>query len=386
MPRELKLFILTTIAYGTAISIYNSIFSNFLDDTLSLSATQRTFLEFPRELPGLLLVIFTSLFSALCSRRLGVLAMILNCVGAIVLGFFSKSFGIMCVWLFIFSLGDHLFLPVNTTISMELAKDGHTGERLGQLNSIKNAATIFGAFLVMIGFKFLDFTYQKSFILAGIGFLLAAALLLSMKRSKPAQAKSYFKIHKEYRLYYLMAVLYGTRKQVFLTFAPWVIVTIFHKPTEVLATLMTIGGVIGILFQPFLGHAIDKFGEKKVLMVESFSLIFVCLFYGFSPILLGKGNTAFLILCVCYLLDQMLFSVSIARNTYLKKIAVRPEDIQPTITTGISMDHVFSISAALIGGIVWDKIGFEYVFLFGAFVALCNFVVATRIRVTKEAV
>jgi len=38
-------------------------------------------------------------------------------------------------------------------------------------------------------------------------------------------------------LYYWLAILYGTRKQIFITFAPWVLITIYKQPTQTIATL-----------------------------------------------------------------------------------------------------------------------------------------------------
>lgn len=164
--------------------------------------------------------------------------------------------------------------------------------------------------------------------------------------------------------------------------APWVIVTIFNKPTQTLATLYTIGGIIGILFQPLLGKTIDKLGERFVLTTEAVALVFVCLGYGFSRSIFPE-NTAFLITCVCYLLDQMLFSVSMARSTYMKKIALDPADIQPALSAAVSVDHVFSISIALLGGVIWNQFGFQYVFLLGMVIAFSNFFVARLIRLPK---
>jgi len=52
--------------------------------------------------------------------------------------------------------------------------------------------------------------------------------------------------------------------------------------TAILATLLTIAGIAGIVFQPYLGKAVDALGEKFVLGCEAFSLIFVCAGYGLS--------------------------------------------------------------------------------------------------------
>ncbi|HQP31658.1 MAG TPA: MFS transporter, partial [Deltaproteobacteria bacterium] len=189
----------------------------------------------------------------------------------------------------------------------------------------------------------------------------------------------HLKLYRPYRLYYVLSVLYGSRKQLFLTFAPWVLVTVFHEPTQTIATLLTLGGVIGILFQPLLGRAIDHLGERMVLCAEAFLLIFVCFGYGFAKFLVS-GHTAFLIVCGCFLLDQMLMSVNMARATYIKKIALDPAHIQPALTASVSIDHVFSILVALLGGVVWNCYGFQYVFLMGACIALLNFLAALRVR------
>ena len=175
-------------------------------------------------------------------------------------------------------------------------------------------------------------------------------------------------------------MLYGSRKQIFLTFAPWVLVTVFHQPTQTIATLFLIGGMIGIVFQPLLGWATDRLGERIVMLSESVLLVFVCLGYGFARFLVSE-NTAFLIACVCFLVDQMLMSVNIARSTYIKKIALHPSHVQPALTMSVSIDHIFSIIVALLGGVIWDALGFQYVFLLGALIAVGNLIAALYIRI-----
>ena len=182
----------------------------------------------------------------------------------------------------------------------------------------------------------------------------------------------------------MLAVLYGSRKQLFITFAPWVLVTIFRQPTQLLATLLFIGGIIGILFQPLLGWMIDRFGERVVLASEAVLLVFVCFGYGFSRTWFPE-NTAFLVVCGCFLLDQMLMSVGMARSTYMKKIALQPSDVQPALTLAVTIDHVFSISVALLGGLIWNVFGFQYVFLMGTVIALINLGVALQVRLPRHA-
>jgi predicted MFS family arabinose efflux permease len=262
IPRELKFFALASIVMGIAYSIYDSTFNNFVNDRFALTGFQRSLMELPRELPGFLVVFISALLWFLCSRRLGGFALLLGAVGILLIGYSSPTYAILLLNLFIYSVGQHLFIPLSSSIGMELAHEGQTGRRLGQLNALRNFATILGSFVVFLGFRYLGFHYQHSFFLTAVGLVLAAIFMFQMKPVAVQKPKTFLKLHKEYRLYYLLNILTGSRKQIFMTFAPWVIVTIFKQPTQTIATLMTLGGVIGILFQPVLGRAIDRFGEN----------------------------------------------------------------------------------------------------------------------------
>lgn len=385
MPRELKLFVAVSLLMGTAFSVFDSTFNNFINESFSITGFQRSLLELPREMPGFLVVFFSAMLSFLCSRRLGVFALLLSMLGAVLIGFSSSTYGFMMVCLFIYSSGQHLFLPLTSSIGMELAHEGQTGRRLGQLNAIRNFATILGSFLVFLGFRFFSFRFQHSFLLTAVGLALAALLMFMMRPDVSEKPKTFLKLHKEYRLYYVLNFISGSRKQIFITFAPWVIVNVFKQPTQTIATLMTIGGVIGILFQPVLGRAIDRFGERLILKLEAVLLVVVCLGYGLSKFLFPE-RTAFILICVFYLLDQMLMSVNMARSMYMKKIALKPEDIQPALTAGLTIDHVFSLSIALLGGVIWNAFGFQYVFLIGVVIAGLGYLAASRVQAIRRPV
>ena len=330
IPRELRLFIGASLAMGMAYSMFDATFNNFLDDRYALTGFQRSFLELPRELPGFLVVFVSAALWFLCSRRLGAASMLLGVVGALLIGFASPAFAFLVVWLFVYSLGQHMFFPLSATIGMELAQEGKTGQRLGQLNAVRNLAAIIGAFLVVVGFRYLNLTFEHTFLIIAIALAVAAYLMFSMRPTRPQRPKTFFTLHREYRLYYLLNVLHGSRKQLFITFAPWVLVTVFQQPTQLIATLLMIGGIIGIVFQPILGLTIDRLGERAVLAAEALFLVVVCFGYGFSKFLFSE-HIAFLIVCVCFLLDQMLMSVGMARSTYMKKIALQPDDVQPAL-------------------------------------------------------
>ncbi|MFH0789443.1 MAG: MFS transporter [Pseudomonadota bacterium] len=378
--RDMLFFISGLAMIGFAESMVNAVFNNFLNETFSLSSFQRTFLELPRELPGFSVIFVSAVLFFVRSRRLATIAALAGAGGLILMAFFSVTFHWMFAWLFILSLGQHMFMPLNTSIGMELAREGQTGKRLGQFNAIRNFVFVIGGFFTFLGFKYLHFTFQISFLFAALFYFFAALMFFAMHPGKAHPPAYHLTFHKEYRLYYWLSILFGTRKQIFLTFAPWVLVTVFNQPVTMLATLLTIGGFCGVIFQPLLGKAIDQLGEKTVLTMEAVLLIGVCLGYGFSRDFLPE-RAALIIVSLCFVMDQLLMSVNMARATYLKKIAVHPDHITPTLTMSVSLDHVFSISIALVGGVIWAAWGYQMVFLLGGCIALLNFISARFIRI-----
>ncbi|HOG63984.1 MAG TPA: MFS transporter, partial [Spirochaetota bacterium] len=348
--------------------------------TFTMGNFERGILELPRELPGLLVIFVSALLAFLCPRHLAVTANALTGLGMFLIAFFSSSFNTMLLWLFIGSVGQHLFFPLQSSIAMELAPEGHTGRVLGRLQSWGNMAGLAGSLVVWGGFRLAGFDFTTSFVIGGCGFFFAALMIALMSRDQPHPASSRFRLRREYGLFYWLTVLYGTRKQLFLTFAPWVLVTIFKEPTETIAILLFIGGVIGIFFKPWLGHLIDTRGERFVFTVEAILLIVICLGYAFASDLFIP-SVALVLTAICYVVDQLLVSAGMARATWLKKIALAPEDVQQTLTMGVSIDHVFSISIALIGGLLWHELGHSAVFLVGAGIAVVNLISARFVRV-----
>ena len=383
LPRDFQLFIVSIALIGFSQSMVNAVFNNYLNEVFRISDYQRGLLEMPREMPGFLVVFFSAVFFFLSSRRLAAFANLLAAAGIALIGLYSPVFSIMLVWLLIYSLGQHIFLPLNQSMGMDFAREGRTGKRLGQLTGAMNIAAIGGSFVIFVGFRFLDFDFSFSYLMAAAGFLGASILLFLMEPGHAHPAKTKFTMRREYGLFYWLNILYGTRKQLFLTFAPWVLIKIFDQKTEMVATLLTIGGVAGIFFNPFLGRAIDRYGERRILMGEAVVLIAVCLGYGFSRQLFHE-TAALYVAFACFISDQLLMSVSMARATYLQKIAVKPEDVPQTLTMGVTIDHIFSISIALVSGLIWEKMGYQYVFLLGAVIALINLFSASRVTTEKK--
>lgn len=372
------LFLAVGALTGLASGLHDTVFNNYLNDTFHISEVARGALEFPRELPGMLVALISGLLCFLPDTRLGAGAMLLMALGSCGLAFFSPVFGAMTFWMFINSAGSHLYMPVSTSIGVALAEKDAVGKRLGQLQGVNTAAMLLASLIIWVGFAKLNLSYSSVFILAALAAIGAALLLFKIKPQRKERTKVRIFLKKKYTLYYVLNVLFGTRKQVFLTFGPWVLIRIFGQSPATFAALALFGNVAGIFIKPLIGRAIDRFGEKRVITVESVLLIFVCLGYGFAE-RLGLGQYAVYLVFFCYMMDQWLYAVKMSHSTYLCKITDTPDDLTPTLAMGVSIDHLFAMIIPILGGWIWAKAGYEYVFVAAAVVALLSLIAARRI-------
>lgn len=373
--RELTVFILVGAFLGINTGLYEPTFNNYLNDTFRVSAVVRGGLEFPRELPGMLVALVSGLLFFLPDTRMGSFSLGLTALGLIGLAYFSPAFGFMAFWMVVNSLGTHLYMPLSTSIGVTLSEQGAVGRRLGQLQGISTAAMVLGSMVVWAGFSYFHLSYRAVFTIAAVCAAVAAVLLLKIPPRPRRSAKVRFVFKRRYSLFYLLNVLFGARKQVFLTFGPWVLIKIFHQTPAAFAALSMTGSIAGIVFKPMLGRAVDRFGERFIITLESLLLVLVCLGYGFSEGLLA-GNAALYLVFACYIMDQLLYAVNMARATYLHKIVDVPDDLTPTLSMGISLDHVVSMLIPIAGGVIWSLFGYQYVFLGAALIALFNLVAA----------
>ncbi len=380
----LILFAMSTLMMGIYSGLYDPSFNNYLAQVHNVSEVTRGALEFPRELPGFLVVfIFTALLF-LADTRIASISALLVALALWGQGFLAPNIAMVVIWMFIWSTGAHLYMAITQPIALRLATKGQEGRRLGQLGSLEALGAILGMMVVYWGASRYHISFAVLFGIAGGCALLASIGLFLIKPQPLTNASRRLVFKKKYTLFYILNILFGARKQIFLTFAPWVLIKVFHANIETFAILGFIGTVLSIFFRPLLGRAIDAWGEKLIIIMESSVLIIISILYGFSPNWFPT-QVAMLIIMACFICDQLLFSVRIARTTYLARIADKPEDIASTISMGLSMDHAVSMLIPLGGGLLWAHYGYLPVFLVSGGLAICNLVVATFIPDHKAA-
>ena len=394
MKKEIKIYfaILALTAFGLGLT--NNVISNFFKDAYQVTAYQRGFLEFPRELPGLISVFVIAALSFLSDIRISIISQVLSVIGIIALGIYTPSFNIMIIYIFINSLGMHLFFPLQDSIGMELAEKDNIGKRLGQFKGFFTGVQMLASIFVFIGFKagFMSFEtpIKTPFIIAGVLFFGVLVLLIMLDRivrvNHPHVKQSGYVFRKEYKYYYVLVILFGVQKQIMMVYGPWVLIELLSKKADTISILTVIGSFIGIFFIPAIGKWLDTYGVKKLMYVDALSFIGVYLVYGLLAMgyVNGSIKTAgigMLLAYAIFIIDRMSTQMGIVRTLYLRKIALKPSDVTPTLTLGQSMDHFVSIICAYLGGIIWVAWGPQYIFFLAAGFSLINLYVAYKIEV-----
>lgn len=188
----------------------------------------------------------------------------------------------MVGWLTIYSMGQHLYMPMSNSIGMSLATEGKMGIKLGQINSVNTAVFLATSLITALLFKLVPVNYRIAFLISTLSFLVAALFIFFMKPLSETRRGKRFVIRKEYKVFYGLSILFGARKQIFITFGPWVLIKVFGQGVSTFAILSFFIAGLGIVFKPLIGYLIDKTGERFVLAGEAIVLIFVCLGYAFS--------------------------------------------------------------------------------------------------------
>ena len=401
----LKFFFIIMALNGLALGLSDSLFSVYFSESYMIDAFQRGLIEIPRETPGIFIVLIISVLSFWGNLKLAIFANILSAVSILILGIFTPltmPFNIMLIFLFINSVGMHMFMPVGDSLTLSVASKGSLGSIMGKFRGTGTAFGMIAAILVFFGFRFNVFSFAPDapirwpFIISGAAFIGVIIMLCLVKRigkdlSKTSKTK--FIIRKEYTLFYIIAMLFGVRKQIMFVFGPWVLIELLGFGADTLAILSIVGAAIGIFFIPAVGKWIDKFGTGKVMAFEAAAFIVVFTAYGILSAGLAPGGfianvTALILFFVFALktLDIMSIQFGLVRSVYLRTIALHEDEVAPTLALGMSLDHILTIVSAVFCGWLWTTFGPMYVFFFAALLAVGNMIVARKISKNEKKV
>jgi len=365
---------------AAALSLNDSIFNNYLDDTFGLSANARGWLELPRETPGFLVFLTAGALAAAPLTRVGLVAALTYAAGMLGLALFGASFGPMMAMLLISSTGMHLLQPVGSTVALALGDEGSRGRRLGQMGAIGTLGAIAGTGFVWVVFDQAAPQYRLGFVCSAVLACVAGLIYASLRIPGLRKPRARIVLRRRFWLYYVLELLFGARKQIFITFGPWVLIKAYGEPATSIAGLLMVAAVIGVVFKPLAGMAIDRFGERAVLVADGMVLALVCVGYGYAlPLMGGDVERARVLACACFVADNLLFALGSGRAVYVSRLADSPQELSSTLAMGVSVNHIVSMTIPIVAGTVWTLFGYERVFLSAAALALIIAAFASRV-------
>ena len=383
-------FFTSILVWGIGVGCFMAALNNYLSEIYHMNSLDRGWLEFFRELPGLALVFLLALLHRVSDWKVMRIGTMISMAGAaLLLVPADKIF--VTGFIMIYSLGEHLVMPVRSAIAMQVARSGHAGQSLGYLTGVMNFGSVSGSILValifFIGTRWLGCrsAFLFNLIWCFIFVLMFLSVLCTFSRNAPNQPSKRPRLYfdRKFNKFYALELFYGARKQIFLTFAPYVLIREYGFSTASMALLLGICAAVNIFAAPEVGKLTDRFGYRNIMIWDTVILCFVCLLYGFSGTLFPPG-IALAVVCVNFLLDAIISTTSLATNIYVREIASNQDELTSTLSTGISINHLIAILSAPLGGWVWQRYGIGVLFAFAAVMAVCNSLFALTLPRPKK--
>ena len=337
-----KAFLVSVMTFALAYGLYRGVIDNYLAESVSMSAFDKGVSEFFRELPGLLLVFVLALLYKVSDWKVMRLGTLISMAGvALLLVPADKIF--VTAFIMIWSMGEHLVMPVRSSIAMQVAKEEHAGQSLGFLTGMMNFGSVAGSLIVaalfFVGVKLLDQPEKTLFhvLWIFIAVLMLVSTVSTFSKNAPNQPSKRPRLFlaRKFSKFYALELFYGARKQIFITFAPYVLIREYDFTTAQMAMLMGFCAFVNIFAGPAVGKITDRWGYRNVMIWDTVILSGVCLMYGYA----GKIFPVWLVsavLCMNFLLDTILSTTALATNIYVRTLAADRDELTSTLSTGIS--------------------------------------------------
>ena len=379
-------FLLTLLITGLGYGLYKGMLDNFLAEVVHMGEMDRGVTEFFREIPGILLVFILAVLYMLSAESIYKIGAFIMLVGMGMHATLPATKALTTIAICTYSLGEHMQLGMKSTLTMNYAKPEKGGAALGVQSAVSQIGTLAGYLVIVLVFSLFAGNQPYRLFFAVAAALVGISAVISTRMAPVSQTdstKRRFYFHKKYTKYYMLEMFYGARKQVFLTFGPYVLILFYEANAAMISLLFAISAVACFIASPIVGRIIDKLGYKVVMVGDTIILVFVCLMYGFAHKIFPK-DIAFVVCCVNYVFDAVISLAAMASSVYVKELSDSSEEMKATISTGVSINHVITVFIALFGGWIWEALGIETLFMLSAILGLCNSAYAMTIKVPKK--
>ena len=137
----------------------------------------------------------------------------------------------------------------------------------------------------------------------------------------------------------------------------------WRTPLPQIAGLLLINAVVSFFVAAPVGRLIDRIGERRSMAFYYAAIALAFAGYALAPTVLWlKG---------LYVVDNILFSFGVSITSYLSRIA-RPGDLTPSLSMGMTMNHIAAVAVPVCGGLLWHAFGYHAPFWAGVVAALLS--------------
>ncbi|OHX64841.1 MFS transporter [Flammeovirga pacifica] len=341
-PMYIFLLVLS-IATALGFQGWRTLFNNFAVDQIGLNGFDIGAIQSFREVPGFLVVTALLFLMFIREDKFASISIIVMGVGIGITGMFPSFWGLMYTTL-IMSIGFHYFETSNQSLTLQNFSKLESPHVMARLKSIMAFTNIAIGGLIY-GLTFLT-DFNSIYIMIGVAVVGAGIWALFQnpihKDAIPQHKKMIFR--GKYWLFYVLNLLSGARRQVFVVFAVLLLVEKYDFTIQEITILFVLNNIVSMYFNPIIARLLNRFGERKMLSFEYVSLIVVFLCYATIE---NRWVVAGL-----YVIDHIFFSFSIGIKTYFQKTA-DPKDIAPSMAVGFTINHVVAVFLPLLGGYIW---------------------------------
>jgi len=361
--------ILLTVCSTAGLQCWRTLFDNFSVNVVGLDGYHMGILQSIREIPGFLALLVIYVLFVIKEHKLAALSIIILGAGIFLTGFLPSFTGLIFTTI-IMSFGFHYYETCNQSLTLQYFDKLTSPLVFARQYQFAALANILVGITIFVISPFLNYTAMFILfggLITGCGFW---ALTRNPVNQELIPQKKQMVLKKKYWLFYFLTFMAGARRQIFMAFAVFLLVKKFEFSVQDIALLFLINNVIELFTNPMIGKFIIRFGERKLLSLEYFSLILIFIAYAFVE---SKMVVGFL-----YVMDHVFFSCSMGIKTYFQKIA-EPGDIGPSMAVGFTINHIAAVVLPVIGGFLW-MVNYKIPFLAGAGFSLISLCLVQLIR------
>ena len=367
---------LAVLALASAFGLqgWRTLFNNFAVEIGRVDGLDMGIIQSVREIPGFLALLVVYLLRRIPEHRLAVLSVaVLGCSVAVA-GIFPSLAGLTLTTLGM-SFGFHYYETVNSSMTLQHFDRATAPLVAGRLRSFSAMGNLVVGGLIFLAAGLAGYAW----IFAGVGVaVLLAALACLRGDPRPAAAQPQelkMVLRRRYWLFYALTFFAGARRQIFVAFALFLMVQRFGFTVREITALFVLNNLVNTGLGTFIGKAIARFGERKVLTLEYLNLVWIFLAYAYTD---SKVVVAGL-----YILDHIFYNFAIAIRTYFQKIG-DPAHMAPTMAVGFTINHIAAVVIPVAGGALW-MLDYRIPFLAAAGLSCISLVLVQFIRVPDPA-